>query len=146
MAQIGGRSPSYPASAPDVLGVGGTTLVGLDGTSYGEKVWNDGQGGATGSGCSTEFPQPGFQTTFLSSHSGAFGMCTNRDSVDLAAAAEFTPVGSPHPQGIAEFDSQAQWSQVVGTSAAAPMVAGILTRLGLSVAISNDLGFPYEGA
>ena len=142
--QIGGHSPSYPASAPDVLGIGGTNLVGLGGSSYGEKVWNDGQGGATGSGCSTEFPMPGFQTTFLSSHADAFGMCTNRDSVDLSAAAEFTPAGAPHPEGIAEYDSQGQWSQVVGTSAASPMVAGIFTRLGVAVAISNDLGFPYE--
>jgi MYXO-CTERM domain-containing protein len=142
--QIGGHSPSYPASAPDVLGIGGTTLAGLGGSSYGEKVWNDGQGGATGSGCSTEFPMPGFQTTFLASHAGAFGMCTLRDSVDLSAAAEFVPFGALHPEGIAEYDSQGQWSQVVGTSAASPMVAGILTRLGLAVTISNDLGFPYE--
>lgn len=141
---VGGHSPSYPASAPDVLGVGGTHLTGLADGSFGETVWNDGQGGATSSGCSIDFPQPGFQTTFLAAHAGAFGMCTNRDSVDLAAAAQFTPAGSAQPEGIAEFDSQDQWAQVIGTSASSPIVAGILTRLGLSVAISKDLGFPYE--
>jgi hypothetical protein len=143
--QIGGQSPSYPASAPDVLGVGGTELVALGGGSYGEKVWNDSQGGAAGSGCSTEFPMPGFQSTFLASHAGAFGACKGRDSADVSAAAEFA-MGSHGEGGIAEFDAQNQWSPVVGTSAASPMVAGIFTRLGLATTISMDLGFPYVNA
>jgi hypothetical protein len=139
--QIGGHSPSYPASAPDVLGVGGTELVALGGGSYGEKVWNDGTGGADSSGCSTEFPMPSFQTSFLASHAGAFGACTQRDSVDLSAAADFA--GTLGEAGIAEFDSLDQWAPVVGTSAASPLVAGIFTRLGLAKALSADLGFPY---
>jgi hypothetical protein len=143
--QIGGQSPSYPASAPDVLGVGGTELVALGGGTYGEKVWNDGQGGAGGSGCSTEFPMPGFQSAFLASHAGAFGACKNRDSVDVSAAAEFA-TGSQGEAGIAEFDAQDRWGAVVGTSAASPMVAGIFTRLGLAATLSMDLGFPYVNA
>jgi hypothetical protein len=140
--QIGGHSPSYPASAPDVLGVGGTALATLGGGSYGESVWNDGAMlGATGSGCSTEFPMPAFQTSFLASHAGAFGACTQRDSVDVSAAGNFS--GPQGEAGIAEFDAQDQWSSVIGTSASSPIVAGIFTRLGLADAISRDLGFPY---
>ena len=145
VSQIGGHSPSYPASAPDVLGVGGTELVSLGGDSYGEKVWNDGTGGADGSGCSTEFPMPGFQSRYLASHAGAFGACTQRDSVDVSAAAEFAPVGGGEA-GIAEFDAADQWGAVVGTSASSPMVAGIFTRLGLAETLSMNLGFPYDNA
>jgi hypothetical protein len=141
--QIGGQSPSYPASAPDVIGVGGTELMALGGGAYGERVWNDGQGGAGGSGCSIEFPFPAYQSTYLAAHAGGFGACGKRDSVDVSAAAEFAPAGD-NETGIAEFDTQDRWGAVVGTSASSPMVAGILTRLGLSVALSNDLGLPYQ--
>jgi len=139
--QIGGNSPTYPASAPDVLAVGGTDLVALAGGAYSETVWNDGNNGADGSGCSTEFPMPGFQSSFLASHAGAFGACKQRASVDVSAAATFS--GAQGEQGIAEYDSQDLWGAVVGTSAATPMVAGILTRLGLAAQVSRDLGFPY---
>jgi hypothetical protein len=138
----GGHSPGYPASAPDVLGVGGTTLVALGGGTYGEKVWDDSSfgGGTTTSGCSTEFPIPAFQTAFLATHAGAFGSCTKRDSVDLAAAAEFV---SGQGGGIAFYDAVDKWSVGTGTSAASPMVAAIFTRLGVADATSSNLGFPY---
>ncbi len=140
--QVGGNSPTYPASAPDVLAVGGTDLVALAGGAYGETVWNDGNNGADGSGCSTEYPMPGFQSSFLASHAGAFGACTQRASVDVSAAASFS--GAQGEQGIAEYDSQDLWGAVVGTSASTPMVAGIFTRLGLADELSGDLGFPYR--
>jgi MYXO-CTERM domain-containing protein len=143
--QNAGQAPSYPASAPDVLGVGGTTLVSLGGGSYGEKVWDDvymGQGAAGGSGCSIEYPMPAFQTTFLASNPGAFGTCTMRDSVDVSAAAEFN---SGNGGGISEYDSsEGGWVIVTGTSAASPTVAAIFTRVGVAEAVSNDLGFPYK--
>jgi hypothetical protein len=132
----GGRSPSYPASAPDVLSVGGTLLQ-KGASAYSEVVWND-QTGATGSGCSTEFAMPAFQTKLGAS---MFGSCTKRASVDLSAAADFTPGGQGG--GIASYDSHDQWSAMVGTSAAAPLVAAILTRVGLAAQIANDLGWVY---
>ncbi len=86
---LGSNTPSWPASAPDILGVGGTTLQNNGGT-YSEIVWSDNSGG-TGSGCSTEFPMPAFQTAFGASH---FASCSaNRASCDLSAAAEYTPIG-----------------------------------------------------
>ena len=137
-------TPSYPASAPDVLGVGGTTLQ-LSGTKYSEVVWNDtSMGGAGGSGCSTEFAMPAFQKTFLSANANAFGSCAKRASVDVSAAAEFYPSADPNSGAIAEYDSVNAWGQVVGTSAASPMVAGLFTRLGLIDAVSGNLGWVYE--
>jgi len=139
---FGGTTPSWPASASDVLSVGGTTLE-LKGSTYSEVVWNDGAfGGAGGSGCSSEIAMPAFQTLFLNSHLDAFGACTKRASVDLAAAAEFNPTTTSG--AIAEYDSVNGWAPVVGTSAASPMVAGLLTRLGLTDLISNDIGWVYD--
>jgi MYXO-CTERM domain-containing protein len=135
-----GGGASYPASAPDVVGVGGTNLR-FNG-SYTEVVWNDGQQGAAGSGCSTEFPMPSYQTAFLSSHPDAFGSCTGRASSDVSAAAEFTFGGVE--LGIAEYDQGDGWEQVVGTSAASPMVAAIFTRLGLTTPVSSNFGLLYE--
>jgi hypothetical protein len=144
--QGGGGTPEYPASAPDVLGVGGTTLVPLGGGTYAEKVWNEPapagyQSVGGGGGCSTTFEPPAFQTAFLTTHPGAFGNCQNRDSVDLAAAAEFIEGNNG---GISVYDSASGgWSADLGTSAASPMVAAIFTRVGIAEATSNDMGFPY---
>jgi subtilase family serine protease len=143
-------TPSWPASAGDVLSVGGTTLH-LDGTTYSEAVWNDGvpsqtsQGGGGGSGCSTEIAMPAFQKTFLAANAGVFGTCTKRASVDMAAAAEYSVSGgSVYSGAIAEYDTNDGWGQVVGTSAASPMVAAIFTRLGAIDAISANLGWVYQ--
>jgi hypothetical protein len=130
-----GSGVSYPASAPSVVGVGGTTLQ-LTGGSYSEVAWNDGSGqsgflggglGAGGSGCSQEFPRPAWQ----SSSGFNFGSCTKRASVDLSAAAQFNPTGSGG--GIAAYDTDDDgWNSVEGTSAASPLAAAIMVRLGLA--------------
>jgi hypothetical protein len=132
----GGHTPSYPASAPDVLSVGGTLLQ-KGASDYSEVVWND-RTGATGSGCSTEFSMPAFQRKLGGSF---FGSCSKRASVDLSAAADFTPSGQGG--GIASYDSHDQWMPMAGTSAASPLVAAILTRVGLAAEIANDLGWVY---
>jgi MYXO-CTERM domain-containing protein len=136
-----GGTPEYPASAPDVLGVGGTTLK-QSGNTYSEVVWDDGAlGGAGGSGCSILWPMPGFQTTFLASNPDAFGNCTMRAVVDVSAAAEFDP--GNFGGAIAEYDSTDGWEASVGTSAATPLVGSILTRLGLTDLVSANLGWIY---
>jgi MYXO-CTERM domain-containing protein len=141
----GDMSPSYPASAPDVLAVGGTNLI-LDGTTYDEAVWNDGtfntsENGqdVTTSGCSTEFPMPSWQANLFPS-----SLCSMRATADLSAAATFaTKSGTTlTAQDIAIY--QAGWQPVEGTSASAPLVAGLFTRLGLIGAISNNLAWEYS--
>jgi MYXO-CTERM domain-containing protein len=84
---------------------------------------------------------PSFQSTFLGTHPSAFGACRNRATVDISAAAEFTPAGG-QGGGIAIFAGQ--WFSVVGTSASSPIVAGVLTRLNLAIEVSNDFGYVYE--
>lgn len=141
---IAGGTPEWPASAPDILGVGGTTMK-LTGSTYSEVVWDDASEDppfAGGSGCSSEFATPAFQTTFLTTHANAFGSCKKRASVDISAAAEF--YAGNFGGGIAEYvTSGSGWQPAVGTSAATPMVAAILTRLGLTDAVSADLGWIY---
>jgi subtilase family serine protease len=139
----GVSSPSYPASAPDVIAVGGTTLF-ASGSSYGEAVWNDGSFGTgqngqdvTTSGCSTEFGALSWQATALSGTG-----CNKRATADLSAAAAFYSNGQN--TDIAVY--QGGWQAVEGTSASSPMVAGILTRLGLAETISSNIGWIYTNA
>jgi hypothetical protein len=138
------NTPSYPASAPDILSVGGTMLF-SNGGSYDEAVWNDsnfgggfstGQNGqdVTTSGCSTEYPTPSWQSAAI-----AGSGCSHRATADVSAAAAFVAGGQL--ADIAVY--QGGWQSVEGTSASSPMVAGILTRLGLAETISQNLGWVY---
>ncbi len=139
--------PNFPASAPYVIAVGGTTLE-ESGGQYSEVVWNDGTGqgglfggaslGAGGSGCSGEFARPSWQMG-----SGfAFGSCDKRASVDISAAAQFNP--SANGGGIAAYDADdGGWNSVVGTSAAAPLVAAIMVRLGLAGKDNHELFYNH---
>ena len=138
------NTPGYPASAPDILSVGGTILFST-GSGYDEAVWNDsnfgggfstGQNGqdVTTSGCSTEFAAKSWQMAALTGTG-----CSNRATADVSAAAAFVSGGQL--VDIAVY--QAGWQSVEGTSASSPLMAGILTRLGLAEIISNNLGWPY---
>jgi MYXO-CTERM domain-containing protein len=138
---------SFPASAPTVMAVGGTTLQ-KSGGSYSEVVWNDsanrmgffggGGLGAGGSGCSSEFARPAWQ----SGVGFDFGSCSKRASVDLAAAANFNPSASGG--GIAAYAVDTNgWNVVEGTSAASPLVAAIMVRLGLAGKDNHDLFYNH---
>jgi hypothetical protein len=143
-SDVGYTQPaSYPTSAPDVLGVGATTLT-RSGCAYTETVWNEGIGnGTTGSGCSGEFGMPAFQVAYGAAN---FGHCGNspaaRATSDVSVAGEFVSGGQT--QGVAIYDQG--WSVSLGTGVASPLLAGILVRLGVAGAISSDLGFVYEHA
>jgi len=114
----------FPASSPHVLAVGGTRLIGVNGTIQSETVWNDGPtGGATGGGYSNVFQRPQWQ-----------------------AAVVTQPMrGLPDTAGDADPDTgynilvDGETLQIGGTSAVAPLWAGLIalcnqklaTRLGL---------------
>ena len=51
----------FPASSPNVLACGGTTLNASDTTIESEVVWNEPNDGATGGGVSDVFPLPAYQ-------------------------------------------------------------------------------------
>jgi hypothetical protein len=151
--QIAGSD--FPSSSPYVVAVGGTTLMGGGGGGYSEVVWNDDAqqsgAGAGGSGCSGEFAMPSYQ----SASGFSFGSCAMRASVDLAAAAEFNPPGGGggggggfgNSGGIAAYDADDQgWNSVVGTSAACPLVAAIMTRVGLAGKDNHELFYKHIDA
>jgi MYXO-CTERM domain-containing protein len=127
---VGGAAPSYPASSPYVVAVGGTALY-WSAASSGEGVWD-----GTTSGCSTEFAMPPWQAPAFSGSA-----CNGRATADVSAMAEFFSDGIE--LGI---DAVVNGQTLItdGTSASSPLAAAIFTRLGLTTEISNDLSWIYE--
>jgi kumamolisin len=109
-----GRHADFPASSPHVLACGGTRLQ-VSGGSVTETVWNDGgQGGATGGGISDVFARPEWQ-------SGAGVPAEGRGVPDVAAVAD--------PQTGYQVYVDGEAMVIGGTSAVAPLWAGIVARL-----------------
>ena len=115
--------PQWPAVVPTVTAVGGTTLTQTStGRGWSEKVWNDGTpGNITGSGCSTLETKPSWQ------HDAG---CTRRTVADVAAVAK----------NLAIYDSyqMSGWFPEGGTSAAAPIIAGVYA-LGADTGGASDI-------
>jgi kumamolisin len=116
----------YPASSPNALACGGTTLTG-DTSAYtitSEVVWNElanGEG-ATGGGVSDIYPVPSWQTSAGVPKSAAGGSAgSGRGVPDVAGNAD------PVSGYLVVVDGQEQ--PVGGTSAVAPLWAGLLARL-----------------
>ncbi|MBY8879648.1 carboxypeptidase regulatory-like domain-containing protein [Streptomyces sp. PLK6-54] len=133
-----GYGVSYPASSPYVTSVGGTSLV-RDGSSrgWGESVWNgvtynsDGpHWGATGSGCSAVEPKPSFQ---------AGVDCAGRSVADVSAVAD-------PATGVAVYNSFSDggWNVYGGTSASAPIIAGVYALAGTPVDGTYPAAYPYQ--
>jgi hypothetical protein len=106
----------YPATSPDVVSVGGTSLsTASNSRGWSESVWNDGGGEGTGSGCSAYEPQPSWQTSLDLSG------CSYRIDNDTAADAD-------PDTGVAVYDTSNDnggWVEVGGTSASTPMLAAM---------------------
>lgn len=110
-----GYGVEYPASSPGVIAVGGTALTQAPGTARGwaETTWS-----GTGSGCSTVYAKPAWQTDKL---------CTKRMVTDIAlVASPATPVAVYGPTSA----TAAAWMRFGGTSASAPILAGIYAAIG----------------
>jgi len=104
-----GYGVQFPASSPHVIAVGGTHLTRGGGTrGWTETAWSSG-----GSGCSSVYAKPGFQTDAL---------CTKRMEADVSA------VGDP-ATGVAVYGPTSRrgsaWLVFGGTSVSAPLIAGI---------------------
>jgi PKD repeat protein len=139
------EAPNAPATLPDVVAVGGTTLdLQSDGSRESETVWNNypgvsgvkKPGYATGGGCSALFTgklwqrrAPGFS---------AAGCGTHRLAADVSADAD------PYT-GLDVYDSydycttvkceesffyKGDWHTVGGTSLASPLIAGMYALAG----------------
>ncbi|KUN17196.1 galactose oxidase [Streptomyces corchorusii] len=126
-----GYGVAYPAASPYVTAVGGTTLTKDPATARGwsESVW-DHDGGGTGSGCSRYEPKPAFQRD-----TG----CSGRTVADVSAVAD-------PDTGVAVYDSYGDtggWGVAGGTSASAPIIAGVYANAGTPAAGSRPAVYPY---
>ena len=111
----------YPASSPYVLGCGGTRLNAdpATGAIAAETVWNDQpSGGATGGGVSDVYPVPSWQASAgVPAPSGPGG----RGVPDVA--------GDADPQSGYQVLVDGKQAVYGGTSAVAPLWAGLVARL-----------------
>ncbi|MGA2983827.1 MAG: S53 family peptidase [Terriglobia bacterium] len=110
----------FPASSPYALACGGTHLAGSGSSITEEVVWNDlPDNGATGGGVSATFPLPSWQANANVPPSVNPGNFKGRGLPDVAGDAD------PQTGYTVEVDGS---SEVVGgTSAVAPLWAGLIT-------------------
>jgi kumamolisin len=120
----GKQHVDYPASSPSVTGCGGTTLVASpDGsTIQGEEVWNElkRNEGATGGGISNVFPLPSYQSDAVKIVQPDTNF-RGRGVPDVAGNAD------PTTGYIVRFGGNQM--PIGGTSAVAPLYAGLLARI-----------------
>jgi kumamolisin len=124
-----GVHADFPASNPHMVACGGTTLVGLEGETVSEVVWNDGDGWATGGGISDAFAVPAWQTAAMPDNLNGTGK-PGRGVPDVAGNADITS------GFIVLVDGR--YAPIGGTSAVAPLYAG-LTAL-LNQALGQSVG------
>jgi len=122
-----GYGVEFPAASNHVTAVGGTHLVRASNSrGWSETVWN-----GAGSGCSTVYAKPSWQTDSL---------CTKRTVADVSAVAD------PNT-GVAVYGpvnrSSSGWMVFGGTSVAAPLIAGVYAVNGGSATYGSD---PYAHA
>lgn len=110
----------FPSSSPFALACGGTKLIGSGTTITNEQVWNEGpQGGAGGGGVSNKFARPDYQASLSipASPSGNNG----RGVPDVS--------GDADPQTGYQIFFDGNPAVVGGTSAVAPLWAGLIARI-----------------
>src|SRR3954454_15163085 len=130
-----GYGVEYPAASRYVTAVGGTTLS----HASNSRGWTETAWSGSGSGCSAYESKPAWQTD-----SG----CARRTVADVSAVAD------PNT-GVAVYDSNCNflsqllgqcfqgWGVVGGTSASAPIVAGVYGLAGNAASV-NYGSFPYS--
>jgi kumamolisin len=118
----GGSHVDFPASSPHALACGGTSLRGnpTTGVISSETVWNDGaSGGATGGGVSDTFSLPSWQAA--AGVPAQAGAAAGRGVPDVAGCAD--------PATGYQVRVDGQSTVIGGTSAVAPLWAGLISRL-----------------
>jgi kumamolisin len=119
-----GDNVDFPASSPNALACGGTTLAGSGATITSESVWNEQSagGGAGGGGVSTVFPTPAWQENLVATMtSGAAAPLAFRGVPDVC--------GDADPATGYQVLVDGQNLVFGGTSAVAPLWAGLLARI-----------------
>ncbi len=117
-----GLAVSYPASSPFVTGVGGTNFA-LDANNQivSQEVWNDSPlvNASGGGGFSELFKRPSYQDGFV--------VAAHRGIPDVSMLADVAPGYEIYCTAKGDCIGQGHnspWTQVGGTSAAAPLLAG----------------------
>ena len=123
-----GYGISYPASSPDVVAVGGTSLS----TASNTRGWTETAWSGSGSGCSTSESQPSFQ-------SGVNTGCSNRADADVSAVAD------PNT-GLAVYQTYggSGWAVYGGTSASSPIIASTFALAGTPGAGDHPASYIYS--
>ncbi|HEX4008379.1 MAG TPA: S53 family peptidase [Solirubrobacteraceae bacterium] len=122
-----GLAVSYPASSPFVTGVGGTNIsLNAANQITSQDVWNDSPlvVAAGGGGLSGLFNRPAYQTTFVAPN--------HRAVPDVSMLADVAPGYEIYCTAKGDCISGQDtnpWTQVGGTSAAAPLLAGGLALI-----------------
>jgi len=107
-----GNNVDFPGSCPYAVSCGGTNLIVERGSIIKETVWNTGTHSSTGGGYSQFFGRPDYQTT---------NKYNTRGVPDISACAD------PYTGYIIIMNGQQ--SVIGGTSAVAPLLAGLFARL-----------------
>ena len=129
---FGFTAANFPANLADVTAVGGTKLARAhDARGWTESVYNG--NGASGSGCSAYVAKPSWQHD---------PHCPGRTVADVAALASH----------VAVYDSSitrrqgGPWLTVYGTSAAAPIVAGVYALAGNAATVHPGYEYAHAAA
>jgi kumamolisin len=117
----------FPASSPNAVGCGGTTLSATGGTIKSEVVW-DSDGNASGGGISDVFAVPSYQSAAGVPPSANPGGRVGRGVPDVS--------GNADPATGYEIVLGGTTQTFGGTSAVAPLWAGLMAR------INADVGAP----
>ena len=124
----------YPGSDPGVTCVGGTSLSNVSGASFTEHVWND--NGITGGGISDIFCPPHYAPPVWQGWAGVQGSVNDghkgRGVPDVAGNAD-------PDSGYVLYQNGASIGSIGGTSAAAPLYAGLAALL--NAGLGEPLGF-----
>jgi subtilase family serine protease len=120
-----GYGVQFPASSPHVTAVGGTSLVKAASTTRG---WSETAWSGAGSGCSTTYPKPAWQTD---------GGCAGRMEADVSAIADPNTGVAVYGPVVGQFSG---WMVFGGTSVAAPLIGGIY---GVNGGVVNYGADPY---
>jgi len=127
-----GYGVSFPASAPTVVGVGGTSLKQAGG-GWSETAW-----AGAGSGCSSVYARPSFQNPAVS-NAVSSSTCSKRAVADVSAVAD--PNTGVQVYGPSRTGSG--WLVFGGTSVGAPLIAGVFGA-GAIEGVTPDVGNPYS--
>ncbi|MER6471046.1 putative Ig domain-containing protein [Streptomyces collinus] len=120
----------YPATSQYVTAVGGTALsTASNSRGWSESVWHTSSTEGTGSGCSAYDPKPSWQTDTS---------CSKRMEADVSAVAD-------PATGVAVYDTYggSGWAVYGGTSASAPIIAGVYALAGTPASGDYPAKYPY---